>query len=135
MSARFSSDGRLLLTTGIGLNGNAVTWDARTGARLHVLVGHFGPVFGGAFSPDGHWLVTAGPVTAGLWQRNGDRPYFYLRGDTGPHLTSVSFSPDGRLVLSSSTDGSVRLYRCEVCGSVKALERLGAHRLGAIASR
>jgi WD40 repeat protein len=127
----FSPDGRLLLTTSYLLKDNAATWDVRTGTRRHVLVGHFGPVSGGAFSPDGRWLVTSGPVTAGLWQRNGNRPYFYLRGDTSA-LTSVSFSPDGRLVLSSSSDGSVRLYRCEVCGNVDALVRLATRRLAQV---
>jgi len=74
--------------------------------------------------------VTAGPITAALWQRDADRPYFYLRGDTAL-LTSVSFSPDGRLVLSSSKDGSVRLYRCEVCGNLNELTALAEHRLAA----
>ena len=125
----FSPDGRLLLTT--SLVSTVQTWDARTGARVHVLVGHFGPVSGGAFSPDGHWIVTAGPSNAGLWRRDADQPYFYLRGDTGP-LTSVSFSPDGRLILSASKDGTVRLYRCEVCGDLKALVALAEARLAAV---
>ena len=126
----FSPDGRLLLTTGLGLVNNVQTWDVRTGSLLHSLVGHFGSVSGGAFSPDGRWLVTAGPFTAGLWQRDADHPYFYLRGDTGV-LTSVSFSPNGRLVLSSSEDGSVRLYRCEVCGNLEQLIATAEHRLTA----
>jgi WD40 repeat protein len=128
----FSPDGRLLLTT--SLMSAVQTWDVRTGAHHHVLIGHFGPVSGGAFSPDGRWIVTAGPSNAGLWQRDAGQPYFYLRGDTGP-LTSVSFSPDGRLILSASKDGTVRLYRCEVCGTLKELEQLATRRLTRIESR
>ncbi len=130
----FSPDGRLLLTTGFGIKDNVQTWDVRTGAHVDSLVGQFGSVPAGAFSPDGRWLVTAGPITAALWQRGADRPpYFYLRGDTEPGpLTSVSFSPDGKLVLSSSEDGSVRLYRCEICGNLKALVRLATRRLAQV---
>lgn len=122
----FSPDGRLLLTTSFEVK----TWDARTGALLHVLVGHTGTVSGGAFSPDGRWIVTAGPISAGLWRTGADRPFFYLRRYTRG-LTAVSFSPDGRLVLSSSKDGSVRLYRCELCGDLNALIGIATRRLAA----
>jgi WD40 repeat protein len=123
----FSRDGRLLLATGQ----NVETWDVLTRKLLNTLVGHTGGVSAGAFSHDGRWIVTAGPTTVGLWQRGSDRPYFYLRSPVtkGKHLTAASFSPDGQLVLSSSEDGSVRLYRCQVCGDLDALLRLASARL------
>jgi WD40 repeat protein len=129
----FSPDGSLLLTTGLGLRGNVETWDVRTGKRAHTLVGQFGTVSAGAFNPDGRWIVTAGPSSAALWRTGADHPYLYLRGGQTPlqRLTAVSFSPDGRLVLSASQDGSVRLYRCEVCGSLKELISLAERRLAA----
>ena len=125
----FSSDGRLLLATGP----NVQTWDVRTGARAHALVGHTGPVSRGAFSPDGRWIVTTGPTTVGLWQRDADGPFFYLRRAgtvaKGKLLTSSSFSPDGRFVVASGKDGAVRLYRCEICGDLPALLDLARARL------
>jgi WD40 repeat protein len=124
----FSPDGRLLLATGQDVQ----TWDVETRSRLHMLVGQ-GRVSSAGFSPDGRWIVTAGPTEVGLWRRAADKPYFYLRSnDTKPAkklLTSASFSPDGRFVLSSSDDGSVRLYRCEVCGDLRALLGLARARL------
>jgi len=125
----FSPDGRLLLATGHDVQ----TWDVRTGARLHELVGHTGPASRGAFSPDGEWIATTGPITVGLWQRDADQPFFYLRRagtvPKGKLLTSASFSPDGRLVLASGQDRAVRLYRCEICGDLPALLELARARL------
>ncbi len=117
----FSPDGRLLLATGPDVQ----TWDVRTGTRLHELVGHVGPASRGAFSSDGQWIATTGPITVGLWQRDGNQPFFYLRRagavPKGKLLTSASFSPGGRFVLASGADGAVRLYRCEICGDLPAL--------------
>jgi WD40 repeat protein len=129
----FSPHGGLLLATGPVVQ----TRDVRTGAAFRTLVGHTGPVSNGAFSPDGQWIVTAGPSSAGLWQRTGDNPYLgtYLRNaEAQPprvhrRLTSVSFSPDGRLILSTGVDGNVRLYRCEICGNLHALLKLAEARL------
>src|SRR5207248_2325032 len=131
--AVFAPDGKSLATAG---REGASVWSLA--GRLRRLFRSPGGATGAALSPagspvaaaspDGRWIDTAGPFNAGLWQRDAGEPYFFLRGDTGP-LTSVSFSPDGKLVLSSSEDGSVRLYRCEVCGNLKALERLATRRL------
>jgi len=125
----FSPDGRLLLATGSDVQ----TWDVRTGTLRHELVGHSGPARRGAFSPDGQWIATTGPITVGLWQRDAEQPFFYLRRagpvPKGKLLTNASFSPDGRFVLASGEDGKVRLYRCEICGKLPALLELAKARL------
>ena len=125
----FSPDGRLLLATGLRVQ----TWDVRTGALRHTLVGHVGPVSRGAFSPDGQWIATTGPTAVGLWQRDADQRFFFLRRagtvPRGKLLTSSSFSPDGRLVLATGREGAVRLYRCDICGGLPALVELAKARL------
>ena len=78
----FSSDGTRVATS--SEDNDARVWDARTGKALPALRGHFNAVRDVDFSPDGRWLVTAGPTTAALWDaRSGDR-LFYLYGHAKP---------------------------------------------------
>jgi WD40 repeat protein len=135
----FSPKGNLIATT--SRDDTARIWFARSGAPFHKLVGAFGDVEAASFSPDGRWLVTAGPYTAILWRvSSGQRlvPGFYLRGHNpkyrshAAHLTSASFSPDGRRIVTASLDRTVRMYDCEVCGGLDSLLRLAERRLARI---
>lgn len=114
LSVAFSPDGRLVLTS--GFDHLARLWDAETGEVRQVLQWHFGRVSDANFSPDGRWIVTAGPMTIGLWTPGARDPLlpFGFGGHRGL-LTSASFDPTGAFVLSSSMDGTVRLATCPVC--------------------
>ncbi len=111
---------------------DARVWQVSTGAST-VLHGHFGPVFGASFSPDDRFVVTAGPITAGLWETATGHLVTYLRGPDAP-LTSASFSPDGRWILTADRDGTLRLYRCELCGGLDELVATAEARLAGIAT-
>jgi WD40 repeat protein len=128
-NVQFSADGKLLVTS--SRDHDARIWEVATGKMTVLLRGHFGAVFGASFSPDGRWVTTAGPTTAGLWQVSKGRLLFYLRGHTEP-LTSVSFSPDGRRILTSSRDGTVREYTCQLCGGIDDLLAAADARLAAL---
>jgi WD40 repeat protein len=121
-SVAFSPDGKDVVTA--SEDHDARFWDLRTGAS-QVLRWHFGTVSDAQFSPDGRWIVTAGPVTAQLWQPGVTQPLFPL-GIVGPtkRLTSASFDPTSRIVLATSVDGTVRTYRCDLCGGLPELLRL-----------
>ncbi len=124
LSVEVSRDGRRVVTA--ARDGDARIWDARTGETLHVLRGHFGTVFDASFSPDGRWVVTAGPATAGLWDATtGERVYF-LQGHRGP-LRAAAFDSPTRIVTSGA-DG-VRSFVCETCSGRDALMRLAERRL------
>jgi WD40 repeat protein len=51
-----------------------------------------------------------------------------LAGHVRP-LTSAVFTPDSRTVLTGSLDGTVRTYRCRLCGGLGELRRLAQARL------
>jgi WD40 repeat protein len=124
----FSADGSMVVTASADHDGRV--WDTRTGATVHVLRGHFAIVSGARFSPDGRWIVTAGPGTAGLWSTATGSLVYYLRGHTGK-LLSAAFSPDGSRIATGGIDGTVREWRCTICGGVDELVGLADARLAA----
>jgi len=107
--------------------GTASVIDLKTGRTLATFVVGTEPE-GCRVSPDGRWVVTAGPSSAGLWNVRSRSLLFYLRGDSDL-LTSASFSPDGRTILTSSRDGTVRTYRCDLCGGLDELLALARREL------
>ena len=111
-SATFRRDGAQVVSTSWDHDGRV--WDVETG-ESRVLRGHFALVTDAAFSPDGRWILTAGPTTAGLWNARTGK-LLYLRGHRRL-LTSVSFDANGERILTSSRDGTVRHFVCEICGS------------------
>ena len=110
-SVAFDGDGSLLVSS--SRDHDARIWDARTGRLLHQLEGHFGSVADAQFSPDGRWVVTAGPITAGLWNVRTGELVMYLRGPT-TRPAAVAFAPDSR--TDRRRGGERRRASLRVCG-------------------
>jgi WD40 repeat protein len=69
-------------------------WDAGSGAVLHTLEGHSGPVYAVAFSQDGKVLVSASvDRTFKLWDAGSGAALQTLEVDAG--IEALSFSVDG----------------------------------------
>ena len=123
-SAAFSSDEKQVVTA--GHDGTAIVWDVASIKRSPSFTGHQGPVFSAAFSPDGKQVVSAGYDRRVLaWSPDEVKPFDFKNLTAGaaaapPHfrtfeghtdaVRSVSFSPDGSLLLSSSQDNTVRVW-------------------------
>jgi WD40 repeat protein len=125
--AVFSPDGKKIVTVN-GKNGwapsNARIWDVETGKELQTLPEAQDFI---VFSPDGTKIVTAGKEhTAIIWDAATGKELRRLQGDTNsranvgnyiidlisydPMVSSVTFSPDGKKLVTASNDGSVRIY-------------------------
>jgi WD40 repeat protein len=113
-------------------DGDARVWDARTGAKVAVLSGHGDAVFDASFSPNGRWVVTGGPATAGLWDATTGDLVHFLRGDGGP-VRAAEFSSPTRIVTRGN-DG-VRAYVCDTCGGLDGLLALAKRRLSVTGSK
>lgn len=128
-----SPDGRLVV---VPLALSAVdhrlqVWDAQAGTRMTETRQDSGAVHAVAFSPGGDLLVTAlGDAFTGygynrvdVWETRTWKRVAQLHG----HLEDVldaSFSPDGRYVVTASTDGRAMLWRT---GDWQLVEILRGH--------
>jgi WD40 repeat protein len=124
-SVMFNPSDTLLVTA--SLDHFVHIWSLRARRSIAVSRIHFGNVAQASFSPDGRWIVTAGPATAGLLRVPDGEELLLLRGHAKP-LTGAVFVTDRR-VVTASRDGTVGTYVCELCGRLPALQQLARTRL------
>jgi WD40 repeat protein len=124
--AEFSADGRLLVTS--GKDDDVRVWGVERG-RGHLLQRRaFGPVAAAALDATGRWVAAAAPISVIIWSSSDGRQLFYVRGHKAL-LTGVSFAPNSETVLSSSQDGTIRTYACNVCVGLSTLVHLAEAQL------
>ncbi len=106
----FSADGALFAAGGV--TGIAVVWDLRTGAEVRRLQrpGTVGTVRSLAFSPDNS-ILAAGQSHREimLWPLNEESEGLLRRGH-GDAVSGVRFTRDGRTLISTSWDRTVRAW-------------------------
>ena len=113
----FSPDGRTIASA--GWDWTLRLWDASTGKLRRTFGEHTSPANTVAFSPDGKTIASASRGLIHLWSPKGALlRLWYAR--TGEHLenfidhidyvSTVVFSPDGKLIASSGFDSRLRLW-------------------------
>jgi WD40 repeat protein len=124
----FSPDGRLLAS--YSWDKTIRLWQMPDGKPLATLTRHTDSVYDAIFSPDGRLLASCGADrTIRLWQMPDGKPLATLTGHTpilssvwgagglisfGGSVWGVSFSPDGRLLTSCSSDNTIRLWTSDL---------------------
>ncbi|UGX93643.1 caspase family protein [Bradyrhizobium barranii subsp. barranii] len=128
-SVKFSPDGALIAAGG---EGPIKLWDAKTGNLIRTL--GEGLAYPLAFSPDGEQLLSAYLPPVKLWNVStgtlvrtfvhSARNEVVFPSAKSDDVLSVAFSPDGRRVLSSGVDTTVKVWES---GTGELLQTLGGH--------
>jgi WD40 repeat protein len=105
-SARFSPDGRWIVTAG---DRDAHVFSSATGKQVGFLHGHGDLVTSAAFSPAGRLVVTSSQDgSARVWSRSGGT-LAELHGHTDA-VRGAAFNPDGRSVVTAGADRTARVW-------------------------
>lgn len=119
-SATFSPDGQQVLTSSADKTDRL--WD-RQGNPIAILRHGYQyrvspPI--GTFSPDGQKILTRGDQTIWLWDRQGNL-LAVLRGHESD-INSAEFSPDGRQIITTSSDRTTRVWDVSTAITLQAEE-------------
>ena len=92
--------------------------DAENGQELGKLEGHAGGAFSVAITEDGKYLASGGAdQIVRLWDLAARKELRQFKGHRGRRINSLSFSPDGKLLASTTgslgDDHTARIWEVE----------------------
>jgi WD40 repeat protein len=91
-------------------DGDAMVWDAATGARLVQLKGHTRRIRAVAVTPDGARFITGSDDgTARVWDAGDGTELRKFEGHSGP-IFAVAASADGARIVTGSDDRTARIW-------------------------
>lgn len=105
----FSPDGRRVVTS--GWDGTLRLWDATTGQQQRSVKAG-GEAYGLSFSPDGRSVVGAIGIepVVNVWDANTLQRRHVLRVGHTDAIQDVTFTPDGRRIVTASWDGTAKIW-------------------------
>jgi WD40 repeat protein len=132
LSVAFSPDGERVVTASV--DHDVRVWGVASGAAINVFPIAYAVVRDARYSPDGRWIVVAGPRTVPVLRADTGKQLLLLRGFDDV-VTAVDFDATGGRVVAAGADGAVRLHRCDLCGGFDDLVALARARLDRLEPR
>jgi len=121
-SVIFSPDGTKI--AGGSRSGGIMIWDAETGKELQILRGHASSVTEVSFSPDGKNLLSFSEDQVSndsnqnvnhckMWDLNTGMELVGLLNKQKGFVTTATFSPDGKKIVSGGKDGTITIWTAD----------------------
>lgn len=86
-------------------------WDLRSGASFRTIAAHSEPVTSVSYSKDGTMICTSSyDGLARLWDPGSAQCLTTLTSPGHPPISSAHFTPNGRYVLATAWDNTIRLF-------------------------
>lgn len=120
--AKYSPNGKYIISSSFDDNNVINVWDASTGKLLKVLRGHSDLVLSASFSFDGQ-LIASGSRdnNVRIWNVSNSKCIKTIEGHTGC-VYDVDFSPDKQIVASASYDKTIRIWNVNTGECLKILD-------------
>lgn len=118
VSIVYSPDGRTIATA--DLNGTMQWWDTNTGKNIKTFTRYIGSGHPSIqYSPNGNLIATGDAIMPDLWDANTGK---FLRTIYGHEsYGTFTFSPDGDILATASTDSTARLWDVDTGENIKTL--------------
>jgi WD40 repeat protein len=113
-SIEFSPDGKYLVAVGGMQQDELKIWRLPEQNLAAAPSAHSVTINDVAFSSDGRWMATAsGDNTVVVWDFVRTEPHRRLKVGSNGGITSVAFSPDGRILAAGGYEGLVKGYEVQ----------------------
>jgi WD40 repeat protein len=93
-------------------NVRLATWEAKTGKYVSEVRFSGGLIHAIQFSPDGNLLAIGNRNEVWIWDTSNWQVKQRLEGHTS-EIVDIAFAPQGRILLSASQDGTIRVWSLE----------------------